>query len=228
MIYIYNLDIEMNSGAKRAVQDRSRQTRDRIISALDTLLQKREFDAISIVDIAAQAGVSAASIYQRFENKGAAISILIELYIQRVEEWGRTSQNAPDTSKATSLREALIMIGISAWHQFDELNYVMRPAYLHSRLHPDLLSKRWDTQEKHALKGFQTMLEAWPDDISHRNTKQAAGMVTYFFNMMFLGRLLHPEGLSSWHIPAKPKAFANELADFVCGYLAMQGNKKSS
>jgi hypothetical protein len=46
-------------------------------------------------------------------------------------------------------------------------------------------------------------------------------MVTYFFNMMFLGRLLHHDDLPSWGVPTTAEAFAEELADFVGGYLGV-------
>ncbi len=215
----------MKAGAKPAVQKRSQQTRDKLIDALDSLLTEKDFEDISIADIALRAGVSTASIYQRFRNRDAAVSILLELYLKRVREWGQSAHGATDLSKASSLREALIMVGISAWRQVETLGHVMRPAYLYSRLRPDLLGDKWNAMAEQALTGFRSMLQTWLVDLNHDDLAKLAGMATYFYNMMFVGRLLHTDTTLTWKIPADEKAFASELADFVCGYLAATGKK---
>ena len=222
MIYIYILspvlELSMQARAKPAVQRRSRDTRDRIIRALGELLVEHKFDSISISDIAMRAKVSPASIYQRFENKDAATSILIELYILRVSEWYHASRG-PDLTRASCLREAFIEIAMSAWQQFDELQHIMRPAYLYSRLRPDLLGQHWRAREEEVLHGFERLLEQYSDEIQRKDLSRAASMVAYFFNMMFLGRLLHTDAASSWNVPTNPEEFAQELADFLMGFL---------
>ncbi|HEX7080339.1 MAG TPA: helix-turn-helix domain-containing protein [Gammaproteobacteria bacterium] len=62
--------------AKPASQHRSREKRDRILAAMDRLLQKRPFSAISVADLAAEAGTPAATIYQRFSNRDATEFLL--------------------------------------------------------------------------------------------------------------------------------------------------------
>jgi AcrR family transcriptional regulator len=207
---------------KPAVQRRSQQTRDKLIAALDELLRERDFERISVAEIAQRAGVSTAAIYQRFSNKDAAVSMLIALYMRRVEEWwDAAASGALELTEASSLREAAVQVGITAWRQLDELHYVMRPAYLQSRLHPDLLGPQWRAHEARAVAGFRSWLMHHADELGSRDPSTAAGMVTYFFNMMFLGRLLHHDDLPSWDVPTTAEAFAEELADFVCGYLSV-------
>jgi AcrR family transcriptional regulator len=207
--------------SKPAMQRRSRETRDKLINALDELLREKDFQAISIAEIAARAGVSTATIYQRFHNQDAAVAILIALYLSRVTEWwSELSRDAAGQPGPSSLREALVRVGRAAWRQFDELGYLMRPAYLQSRLRPDLLDEHWRAQEERAVRGFESLLRDHAGELGHRDVGRTAGMVAYFFNMMFLGRLLHPEGMSGWQVPAAEE-FAEELADFVCGYLGV-------
>ena len=80
----------MAPGAKPAVQRRSQETRDKIVDALDSLLKEKDFEAISVTEIAQRASVSPASIYQRFSNRDAAVAILLELYMRRVAEWAKS------------------------------------------------------------------------------------------------------------------------------------------
>lgn len=216
-------------GTKPATQRRSRETRDKLITALDELLHENDFDEISVAQIANLAGVSVASIYQRFDNQNAAVAILVALYLRRVTQWWDDfSRDSPEPSSRTSLREALVHLGRAAWRQSDDLRYVMRPAYLQSRLHPDLLDEHWRSREEVAVSGFRSLLQRHADEIHHSDLARAASMAAYFFNMMFLGRLLHPAGMSGWDLPTNADEFAEELADFICGYLGVTHVPSSS
>ena len=216
-------------GAKPATQRRSQQSRDRLIDALDELLRERPFEAIHLTDIAGRAGSSVATVYQRFHNKDAAIAILVALYMRRSADWWRAF-SADNAGQATwpSLHEAVVAVGRAAWRQVEELGYLMRPAYLYSRLRTDLLDEHWRDQEQRAVQGFRELLDAYAGEIDHPDLDRAAGMIAYFVNMMFLGRLLHPVGMSGWNVPAGSEAFAAELARFVCGYLGVAGRPEGN
>ncbi|MEZ4622996.1 MAG: TetR/AcrR family transcriptional regulator [Caldilineaceae bacterium] len=77
----------MSIRAKPASQKRSEEKRDRILRALETHLREKQFEEVSIAEIATLAGVPSATIYQRFSNRNATVSILMELYLRRVAEW---------------------------------------------------------------------------------------------------------------------------------------------
>lgn len=209
----------MISGAKKVVQNRSRVTRNKIMQAMDEMLVEQGFETINIANLSTKAGVSAASIYQRFENKDALKSILIALYIEKVDEYNQILENQPDIKQAENLRLVLMRIGMAAWAQFDALGYIMRPAYLYSRLRPELLGGHWQAQEKRALRGFEVMLSQWPDELGGLDVKQVAARIAYFYNMMFLGKLLHNDAESQFNLRQDGDQFANDLANFVLGYL---------
>jgi AcrR family transcriptional regulator len=214
----------MATGAKPAVQTRSQRSRDAIVEALDGLLREKEFAEIGVAEIAARAGVSAATLYQRFSNKDAAVSILLELYMRRVADWSRSPEGGvANVLAAPTLRDALLALGAATWRQADALGHVMRPAYLYSRLRPDLLGAEWAERLKQAQAGFQALLERHRAEIRRRDLPKAAGMVAGLYNMMLVGLLLHREDLagdSSGHGLWSADAFADEMADVVTGYLA--------
>ena len=210
----------MPARAKPAMQRRSVQTRERLLSAMDDLLKKGPFETITVSDLAARAGVSPASIYQRFDNRDALVAVLLELYVRKIEAWNRADETAARAAECASLRDALITVAEAAWRQIEALRYVMRPAYLYSRLRPDAAREIWSTSEKRALEGFKALLSRFRDDLGKQDLARAASMTAYLMNMMFLGRLLHADDKSSWDLPRRPRAFAEALADHVEGYLA--------
>jgi AcrR family transcriptional regulator len=61
-----------------AKQARSRMTRDRLLAAGRALLNRGAFDATSIGDIASEAGCSVGAFYQRFPDKEAYFTLVVE------------------------------------------------------------------------------------------------------------------------------------------------------
>jgi AcrR family transcriptional regulator len=203
---------------KPAAQRRSREKKERILAAMDALLRNKSFSKISINDIARKSRVSPATIYQRFQNRDAAASILLELYFRRVEEWARRPRERSVSSRNTAIYEALVSIGRDAWDQIEALGHIMRPAYLYSRLRPDLVGPEWARLQRLALEGFRNFLEQYRDVIDRDDLQEAAGVLAYFFNFMILGKLLHSDDASSLCLSHRD-GFARELATFAHGYL---------
>ena len=110
--------------AKPTSQQRSQDKRDRILDAMDALLQRKSFAEISVADLAAKAKVAQATIYQRFSNADATASVLMELYFQHVEAWTQRRRQPP--RRGESLFEALVTIASDAHEQVAALGYVMR------------------------------------------------------------------------------------------------------
>jgi AcrR family transcriptional regulator len=54
-------------------QDRSRQTMDRVLEALEGLLDEKPFDRITMIELAERSGTGTSSIYARFKDKRSLI-----------------------------------------------------------------------------------------------------------------------------------------------------------
>jgi len=202
--------------AKPVNQYRSREKRDRILHAMDRLLRRKPFAAISVADLASEAQVSPATIYQRFSNRDATASVLLELYYQRVEEWARR-HCGDDAIARAPLREVLSMIARDGLRQVVELGHIMRPAYLYSRHRPDLVGPDWARLEKLSVEGFRALLNDRSDEIRVADVERAAAFLAYFYNMMLLGPLLHDDSASP--LLQDSERFATELGEMAWLYL---------
>lgn len=58
-------------------QTRSARTLERILEACDRLLEERDFQAITMQDIAREAGVSVGNLYNRFPDRGALVEHIV-------------------------------------------------------------------------------------------------------------------------------------------------------
>lgn len=213
----------MDIGAKPANQGRSIEKKERILKALDFLLKKKSFEQISIADVAARAKVSPATIYQRFNNRDALLAILIELYFRRVQEWSEANKDNSELIAAKNLQQGLIALGKNVWRQAQALEYLLKPAYLYSRLRPDLLGSTWQQLEQHAFAGFKQLISKFEQEISDQSLDRCADGAAYFYNLMLVGRLLHKDSRSV--ILSSEENFANSLAEFAMGFIKGQDNE---
>lgn len=188
------------------------------MAAMDALLRHKAFSEISISDIARKSRVSPATIYQRFQNHDAAASILLELYFRRVEEWARRPRKESASFGNTPLYDSLLVIGYDAWDQIEALGHIMRPAYLYSRLRPDLVGPEWTRLQGIAFEGFRKFLARYRDSIERNDLEEMAGIIGCLFNFMVLGKLLHSDGVRPLLLRDRD-AFARELATLAHCYL---------
>ena len=133
----------MSQGQRPALQTRSRETRDKLVAALETCLQSKRFDAISVADIAREAGLAVGTVYRRFENKDAFIPVLFELFRIRLNEsYGDAGGLEIDPEQG--LKPALHTITTTSWSFLIAQQHLARETLLYARLRPDLVGKEWD------------------------------------------------------------------------------------
>lgn len=205
--------------AKPVIQKRAREKRDQILQALDELLKQKSFADISVNEIAQKAKVSPATLYQRFSNVDATASVLMELYYRRVEEWAVRRSRKKSAKPADKLIDALTEVANQAWEQIEALKHIMRPAYLYSRLRPELVGEDWSRLEQLSVSGFKNLLKHYEEEVAIKDHDRAAAFVCYAVNFLFLGQLLHEaENLSSMR---RRKAFVRESARMLYAYLTL-------
>ena len=71
---------EPPDGVLPAKQRRGERTRDRLLAAGQRLIARRDFDSMSVAEIAQAAGCSVGAFYQRFRDKDAFFGALIAQY----------------------------------------------------------------------------------------------------------------------------------------------------
>ena len=203
---------------KPASQHRSREKRDRILAALDTLLKRRSFADISVQDLAREAGVSPATLYQRFSNADVLGAVLLALYYTRIEEWAHRPRRAATAANA-GLAAALAAIATDAWEQVVALGHIMRPAYLYSRQHPGRAGADWQRLEQAARTGFLAFLQGRAAHLPAQDLDESARVICLLFNSLLLGPLLHGEE-PPWKTRRGRDFFVGTVATLAERYLA--------
>ena len=180
-------------------QKRAARTREKILAALEQLLEDKEFEAISIADIARQGEVAVGSIYSHFEDKEALLPALFDRYVERIEariaefvEHGTIDGEKHEPNAAPDLRGAIEQSIRGAHRQVTETLGLRRALLTYRRLNPDVEVPLVSKLGRDAIELLAAELDKYRDEIVHTDLHEAARMVSYFLNIAFLDRIVLP------------------------------------
>ena len=209
----------MSQGARPALQSRSRATRDKLVASLERCLRKKTFENITVAEIAKEAGLAVGTVYRRFENKDAFIPVLFEIYRSRLDEL-HGEAGGIEVDPTNGLRDVLHQIAEKSWAFMQEQKHIIAAAHLYSRLRPDLIGDDWDDLLDAGARGYQSLVEAFPDEVK-RDPKEAGQMMAYHFNTALAERGLYgADGVAS-RMTISDAVFVRAVADFAYGYLVL-------
>ena len=119
-------------------QQRSRDTQNRILVALELLLESHYFEQITTRQLAREAGVSPATLYRRFQDKNALLPALYERYDKRLDRWGRALWDEDQRRQHTSVQERVTHVVREHVNFYRNNEPILRTLYLYLRLHSDI------------------------------------------------------------------------------------------
>ncbi|MHA6287783.1 TetR/AcrR family transcriptional regulator [Maricaulis sp. CAU 1757] len=209
----------MSQAAKPAKQARSKASRDKLVAALDRLLRERDFENISIADLAAEAGLSVGAVYRRFENKDAFIPVIFELYQVRHDAFMASGEARLDLPEGAGLREALHMAISTAMSFLRREGHLIRAAHLYGRLRPDLVGEEWDELLDLAVEGMRQLVAAFSDEIARSDPEAAARMLTYLMNTLPIEKGVYAEEGVGSVLNFDDDAFVDAMVLTIYGYL---------
>lgn len=98
-----------DTGSRRSLlrQERSRQTRTKLLRAAESLARKRPFDDVRVEDIAEEAEVSRATFYVHFDSKEAVLRELAFATTERVFAQVVADEAAADSDTLTVLEHTI-------------------------------------------------------------------------------------------------------------------------
>lgn len=119
-------------------QDRSKDSQEKLLTALESLLEERFFEQITIRDIAQRANLSTATIYRRFKNKEALLPILYQRYDHRLSEWAETLWLGDRLTELETLESRIKLVVKEHVGFYKQYIHILRTLYMYNRLHGEL------------------------------------------------------------------------------------------
>ncbi len=210
----------IGQGEIPARQARSRKTRENLVKALEALLHEKTFDQISITELADHAGVSVGTVYRRFSNKDAMVSILFDLYDQRVREFG-ASQNGrvitdPKRGLAANLRELVRLTALF----LAQNRHIARAAFIQARERPDLFAEKWTAIVREGVAALHRFLELFEQEVRQDDRAEAAQYLFYALNTLIFDRGLYPACGAGVACQLSDQRFQDAVTASLYGYLS--------
>ena len=208
-------------------QTRAIRTRKNLMAALERLLRKKEFEMISVQDIAKEAGVAVGSVYSHFKDKTAFLEALLTYWHDQVEAQLEISE-AQDTKAAFralgSLRSALYEATKAVHAQILDNGHILRALQTYARLHPEAEDEDWQTLVVRSFAPFGDLLEVFADEITLKDRDLATRMLGVFFNTIFIRTALMPQDTLLEAARLDADTMINEVTDMAHGYLTLPRN----
>ena len=121
-----------------AKQERSRETRRKLVTSCLELVDRRPFDQVTVADIAKGAGVSVGNFYRRFTSKEGILPDLYAAYEERfaafAEAFSRGEPIPPDDIRG----RWDFLVGRTVAFMEDNRGLI-QALHLHGRLHPEIV-----------------------------------------------------------------------------------------
>lgn len=205
-------------GATPPRQLRSVEALLRISEAARALFAERDFEEVSVAEIAAAAGISVGAFYLRFPSKEYVVAFLVGEVGRELRDRLR-EDSAPERWKGAPLEAVIDWYLGSAIHAFAAHRGVLRPAALIARQtrNPQLRALLSDfNTEAHAR--FRALILARRRLITHRDPERAINMVLLSASAAIREAVLYREPVSRLG-PPDHRELRVELTSAAVAYL---------
>jgi len=146
-------------------QQRSLETQEQILDAFEALLEDNFLDDITVRQIAKKAGITPATIYRRFKNKDALLTVLYERYEKLLEVWASHIWRSETLAQEKTPNERIRHIVNSHIEFYRENKSMIRTLYLKARTSDIDLESMGKAERKRIYADiFLPVLELFPEE----------------------------------------------------------------
>lgn len=205
-------------------QPRALRTRRKLIEALERLLRSREFEMISVQDIAREAGVAVGSVYSHFKDKTAFLEAMLVFWREQVEaqlELAEAQDSGAALAAMGSLRTALFEAVKSVHAQTLENGHVLRAVHTYARLHPEIGDDDWQSLVVRSFEPIGALFVAYRDEITLTDSDLGTSMLGFFFNTIFIRSALMPQDTLLEAAKLDDDTLIREATDMIYAYLTL-------
>lgn len=203
------------------VQQRSRETAERITAAALSLLERKSFAELKVTEIARKAGVSVGGFYARFPSKEALLQYFDATLVEGILERAGRELDSERLASAGA-REVVTAYIRLAVTMFRRHRPVLQQVALRSRTSKDPSFKERIRKANAFLHGrFRSLLDERRDEIAHPDPRVAVDLGLTFVSAAMREYVLFSEFRPDF-APVGDARLVRELTDAFCAYLGIR------
>ena len=201
-------------------QDRSKDTQEKLLTALESLLEERFFEQITIRDIAQRAELSSGTIYRRFQNKEALLPVLYERYDHRLGEWSSSIWQGKRLEEYCDLSSRIAWVVKEHVRFYKEIAHILRTVYIYNRLHGEVSLPNVDVTRRDIYKVMlDPIWECLEQKAQSNLTSNKVRCLILILITTINERFLFDENTPSSILKLDEKVFVRELTIALKAYL---------
>lgn len=201
-------------------QNRSKNTQEKLLTALESLLEERFFEQITIRDIAQRAELSSGTIYRRFQNKEALLPILYERYDHSLGAWAGSIWQGKRLEEYCDLKSRLDWVVKEHVRFYKEFAHILRTLYIYNRLHGEISLPKVDVTRRDT---YSVMLDPIWECLEQKAQSNLTGDKVRCLILILITsineRFLFDENIPSSILKLDEKNFVRELTIALKAYL---------
>lgn len=207
-------------------QQRSRDTQNRILAALERLLEDYFFEQITTRQLAGEAGVAPATLYRRFRDKNALLPALYQHYDERLNRWAKALWDEDQQQRHTSVEERVTHVVREHVNFYRDNEPILRTLYLYLRLHPDIdLDEAASGRQTGYLEILTPIFEALARQGRELPDEARVKLFCLVLITSVKERALFPTTTPARLLELSDEDFVRELSRNLVGYLVRRGNE---
>ena len=203
------------------VQERSRQTMNRILDAAESLLKTSSIDRIGIAEITATAGVAAGSFYTRFADKEDLLEKLFERYLDDLRHVA--AEIEPELTAEASLEKRLTRIIDAVTGLFATRRGVVRSMLMKIRHDPDYQSPELMNEFQAFYDRAGELLVGDGSEVNAQDKAAAGRFCMQIIASYCRDAILFEEFPVQMNTPSRNPAFKSALYKACLGVLEVEG-----
>jgi AcrR family transcriptional regulator len=207
--------VSAKSGDLTAKQERSRETRRKLVASCLELLDRRPFHQVTVADIAKGAGVSVGNFYRRFTSKEGILPDLYAAYEDRFAEFGKAFSEGEPVEPSDLRGYWELLIGRTLAFMEDNTG-LTQALHLHSRLHPEIVPPT-SHDRRRALFARASELFSSADEARAQTMGQVAILVLV---STLTEQIIYPDHTPAVAADVSTAELAHELGRMLAAYAA--------
>ena len=207
--------------AEPPAQDRSRETLDRLVEAVEALLRTRTFEEISVQEIVRRSGRSIGSFYARFHSKEALLPHLYRRYHDRLDSDVRAHMalvnwEALDFGRTVAELARLIV------RMYDERRGLLRALALFARSRPEALPADMVSHRRRIYDPLVQVLTRHREHLAHPDPEGASRFAIFVASSIAREKILFEEAPLSRVTPLTRDELLREITRVLHAYLTLE------
>ena len=216
-----------NAEALPTVQERGRNSLERLLAAAEQVLESAGLESATVPAIAARAGMSVGNVYKRFPDKD---SLIRGVYDRFFSDAFAANEFALDPAKwdgiPTGEVVSTLMTGMIEGYR--NRRALIRALLLYAQTHPDAEFRAHAEQLRvQSLELFERLLRDRRTDIGHPHPERAIRFVVMLLAHALQNAVMSEGGgLSGGDFLSRVPETAAELSRIVIAYLRIRGSER--